>query len=299
MTQEYDNNVMIIRTLECDLCHRFDSIMITEKEVAERVSSNKLGIGSHYLNHNDHVRVAYFDSKGKYLGDTISLNLQEIRPPIINGSIPLFPKIKKGLAYSRIRNMFASILRNKQTISILGPSFVGKTSFTKYLETGIPERYTQRIDHPPTMGKSIKRMKIGKIALKIFDLGGQRDFWGGWKEAIEVSDKIIFIFDGTAHNDQEIADALNLALEYRKSKLVPFLILVNKLDLFIDGYTNDFSRVENIIKYMDLNETVNLWTLETSIYNGICYNYGDDKSETQLSKVIIDFLKTSSKITVT
>ncbi|MFV2015241.1 MAG: ADP-ribosylation factor-like protein, partial [Candidatus Heimdallarchaeota archaeon] len=195
MTQEHENNVMIVRTLECDLCHRFDSIMITEKEVAERVNNNKLGIGSHYLNHNDHVRIAYFDSSGKYLGDTISLNLQETLPPILNGSIPLFPKAKMGLAYSLMRSMLVSFLTNKLTISIIGPSFAGKTSLTKYLETGLPERYTKRIDHPATMGKSLKRMKIGKINLKIFDMGGQKDFWGGWKEAIEASDKVIFIFD--------------------------------------------------------------------------------------------------------
>lgn len=294
MTQEYDDNVMIIRTLECDLCHRFDSIMITKKEIAERVNNNKLGIGSHYINHNDHVRVAYFDANGMYLGDTISLNLHESLPPMITGSIPLFPKTKKGLTYSLMRNMFASFLTDRQTISILGPSFVGKTSFTKYLETGLPERYTKRIDHPATMGKSLKRMKIGKTEVTVFDMGGQKDFWSGWKEAIEASDKIIFIFDGTAHNHSEIADALSLALEYRKNNLIPVLILVNKLDLFIDGYTNEFSRVENVIEHMDLNDSVNLWTLETSIYNGICYNYGDNQTETPLSKVIVDFLKFNS-----
>lgn len=291
MTQEYEENeVVVIRTLECDLCQRFDSIMITKSDMIERINNNKLHIGSYYLNHNDHVRVVYFDIDGKYLGDTISLNLREEISSQISGSIPIFPKIKKGIAYTFIKKMMSQILSQNQTISILGPSLVGKTSLTHFLTTGIPERHSLRIDHSPTMGKSVKRIKIGNINLKILDMGGQRDFWSGWKESIQESEKIIFIFDGTAFNHEEIADSLSLALEYRDDNAVPFLILVNKLDLFIDGYTNEFSRVDQINSYLEISNLKNIWTLETSIYNGVCYNYGGIQSETPLSQVISDFL---------
>ena len=152
MTQEYEESeVVVIRTLECDLCQRFDSIMITKMEMIERINNNKLQIGSHYLNHNDHVRVVYFDIEGKYLGDTISLNLREDTTPQLNGSIPIFPKIKKGIAYSFMRKMMSQLLSKNQTISILGPSLVGKTSLSYYLENGIPERHSLRINHPATM----------------------------------------------------------------------------------------------------------------------------------------------------
>jgi ADP-ribosylation factor-like protein 8 len=267
--------------------------MITENEIQERVNNNKLKIGSYYLNHSDHIRVAYFDITGKYLGDTISLNLQEPLPIIHNGSIPILPKIKKGKTYTLMKKMLSFFLTNSQTISILGPSLVGKTSLTNYLESGLPERYSRRFDHPATMGKSVKRIKLGNSKLKIYDMGGQKDFWTGWKDAIDNSDKSIFIFDGTANNHEEIAASLSLALQYRGNRNIPFLILVNKLDLLIDGYTNEFSRLENIIEYLDLENTINIWTLETSIYNGICYNYGNDQIETPLSKIIIDFLKLS------
>ena len=110
------------------------------------------------------------------------------------------------------------------------------------------------------------------------------------EESVQESDRIIFIFDGTAFNHEEISDSLSLALEYRGDNTTPFLILVNKLDLFIDGYTNEFSRVNDINNNLENNYSSNVWTLETSIYNGVCYNYGDGKSETPLSKVIADFL---------
>ncbi|OLS29175.1 MAG: hypothetical protein HeimC2_01660 [Candidatus Heimdallarchaeota archaeon LC_2] len=291
MAQKYEESeVFVIRTLECDLCQRFDSIMITKREMFERISRNKLQIGSYYLNHNDHVRVVYFDLDGKYLGDTISLNLRDDITTHINGSIPIFPKVKKGVAYTFIRKMMSQFLSTSQTISIIGPSLVGKTSLTYYLETGIPERHSQRIDHSATMGKSVKRMKIGNINLKILDMGGQKDFWGGWEESIRESDKIIFIFDGTAFNYEEIADSLSLAIDYRSERLVPFLILVNKMDLFIDGYTNKFSSVDEINNSLEITNPRDIWTLETSIYNGLCYNYGAEQSETPLSKVISDFL---------
>ena len=69
--------ILTIRTLECDVCQRFDTVMLSEEEVKMRANSTDLGIGAYALNHNDHSRVIYFDDKGNYLGDTIAYDLHQ------------------------------------------------------------------------------------------------------------------------------------------------------------------------------------------------------------------------------
>ena len=40
------DEICVIRTFECELCLRFDSIMMTKEEVLDKVSSNELDIGT-------------------------------------------------------------------------------------------------------------------------------------------------------------------------------------------------------------------------------------------------------------
>ena len=120
-------------------------------------------------------------------------------------------------------------------------------------------------------------------------MGGQKDFWSGWQESIEEADKIIFVIDGSAHNLEEIRDSLDVILKSRHPAK-KILILINKMDLFIDGYINSFIDSNEIITAdLSLNLT-NIWILETSVYNGICYNYGGIREEVPLSMAITDFL---------
>ncbi len=72
-----------IRTLDCDICKRYDTIILTEEEVIAKTNATDLGIGAFYLNHDDHKRVVYFDNTGKYLGDTIVLTKEELPDNII------------------------------------------------------------------------------------------------------------------------------------------------------------------------------------------------------------------------
>ena len=285
-----EEEILVIRTLECDLCMRFDSIMITREEIEKRVESNSLQIGSHLISHRDHLRIVYFDRFGIYLGDTISLNTGNNKLENFDRELQIFPKYEQRLI-KRIRNkLLKKFLLTKQSICIVGPSFAGKTSLTMYLETGIPERYSKRISHSPTLGKSVRRFRLGKSKLIVFDMGGQRDFWAGWGDSIQYSEKLIFVIDGTANNNKEVIDSLNLVLKERGASK-PVLVLNNKMDLFLDGYSTEFSASSDFLSQLDAVDPKYIWMLEVSVFNGICYNYGGKKEETTLADVISDFLE--------
>lgn len=285
-----EEEIIVIRTLECDLCMRFDSIMITREEIEKRVSANSLQIGSHLIPHRDHLRIVYFDHFGIYLGDTISLNMNNSKSKNFDRELPILPTCKRGVLQKIQKHMLKRLIALSQNLCILGPSLAGKTSLTMYLETGMPERYSKRINHSPTLGKSVRRFKLGNSKLTVFDMGGQRDFWHGWSKSIANSEKIIFVVDGSANNINEIADGLKIVLKERKTN-IPILILMNKMDLFIEGYISNFSSSSDFMNYVNDIDINNVWTLETSVFNGVCYNYGGEKEETPLAQVILDFLE--------
>ncbi|MHA2170397.1 MAG: ADP-ribosylation factor-like protein [Candidatus Kariarchaeaceae archaeon] len=290
-TEVTDEEIIVVRTLECDLCMRFDSVMITKEEISRRVNSNALQIGSHLIPHGDHLRIVYFDHFGMYLGDTISLNTTKTQIEEFGRKIPVLPE-KPQSKFQKLRKyMLQKFMLTSQSLCIVGPSFAGKTSLTMYLETGLAERYSKRINHSPTLGKSVRRFNLGKSKLMVFDMGGQRDFWDGWFDAIDKSAKIMFVLDGTANNISEIKDALIHVIKGRASKSIPMLVLINKMDLLIDGYTNNFTDSSDFIASIEEKHLENVWMLETSVFNGICYNYGTQRTETPLAKVISAFLE--------
>ena len=95
--EQNEEEIIVVRTLECDMCQRFDSIMLTDTEVERRVYSNQLSIGSHIVNHSDHVRIIYFDVFGVYLGDTISLNVNDENLRKLSEELPKFQKVDHPL----------------------------------------------------------------------------------------------------------------------------------------------------------------------------------------------------------
>lgn len=292
---ESKNDLIVIRTLECDICSRFDSIMLSHNEIQERVKQNSLNIGSHVIYHIDHVRIIYFDKFGTYLGDTISLNNQLIDPSNQNSSIsnlPTFSQPQVNFISKFQRKMLQKILKVNYNICIVGPTYAGKTSLVIYLENGIPERYNKRMMHSPTMGRSLKRIKLGSTHLTIFDMGGQKDFWEGWIAPIRKSDKIIFVIDVTTNNTKEIVEGLEIVLTERKPN-TDILILFNKMDLYFEGYVKNIIRSNNFYDELNKFDINKIWIIETSIFNGIVYNSNDIIEEIPLSKIILDFIEGS------
>jgi len=127
---------------------------------------------------------------------------------------------------SFLRNLFRR--RTKEVdITICGLASAGKTTIVKYLETG------QFVETQPTMGINRgETIKVEKLEINIFDLGGQDDFRVLWPEVNENSDGIVFVVD--KHNAMNFEEARLTFQEIVKSQIhedVIVLILLHKNDL--------------------------------------------------------------------
>lgn len=123
----------------------------------------------------------------------------------------------------------------KAVISILGPSKAGKTTFTRYLETGHPI-----LESPnTTLGSDYrsKGVKIKNWELTLIDVGGQKKFQDlFWDIAVQRSNAVIFMLDATIRPEtdklkfSDQIEQLNYTFEIMNDDTV-LLILLNKQDL--------------------------------------------------------------------
>ncbi len=121
--------VISIRTQECDICRRFDTVMLSSEEVRVRVKTTDMGIGAYSIKHTDHTRIIYFDEEGSYLGDTIALSSDDMPEMIQTQSIPFYIINKKKVSlFQKLRDLVSNWIYSKNlTITVTGPSRAGKT----------------------------------------------------------------------------------------------------------------------------------------------------------------------------
>ncbi|MCY3413329.1 MAG: hypothetical protein INQ03_16945 [Candidatus Heimdallarchaeota archaeon] len=62
--------VVKIRTLRCELCNHPDIVVLGITDLAA-ICENEDGIGNLALDHQDHIRIVYFDENGTYLKEII------------------------------------------------------------------------------------------------------------------------------------------------------------------------------------------------------------------------------------
>jgi len=282
--------IITIRTLECDVCKRFDSIMLTAAEIKARTEITEMNVAAYTIPHTDHTRIVYFDDTGQYLGDTIAYPEDELPDMVNSDSIPFYIiNQKKKSLFTRLRNLVANRFISKSlSMTISGPSRAGKTSLVRYLQTLLPERDSGKITSVPTMGKSTKRLTLGNSTLTTMDMGGQKDFWDLWEKPIAESDVIIFIFDGTSNNLLEVAKSFERVIQYRSSS-TPVLIIVNKKDLVLRGQAIRFAPTAEFMALTDLEIPIqDVQAIEASIFEGIAYM---ENEEIPLAEVISSFLE--------
>ncbi len=276
---------LLIRTLECSKCRSFDSAFISKEELAALVEDKDLEIGSVIINHRDHDRIVYFLIDGSYLGDSI------VEFEMSDPGKPSNSSRSRRSFFSRIRKSLFNILFGKQlVISITGSSQAGKTTLARYLATGKPLRLQDETSLP-TLGKSMREIKIGRSTITLLDLGGQRDFWNLWQEAVSNSTFIIHVIDGSRVRDEEQIEALRHISTLSRSEKSNGIILINKLDLYLTKECNEFLRkqdIESIAQQLGLHFPV----LEVSLLEGIAYvGSGKDIEEKILADHLNNMLK--------
>ena len=275
---------LFIRTLECSKCKRFDGVYVSEEELRELVENNDLEIGNIIVDHGDHERVIYFLPNGKYLGDSI---IEKDDTIFLEKTIKKQQNKNKRNILNRFKKSLFSALFGKQLkISITGSSQVGKTTLARFLATGKPLKEYMDISLP-TLGKSIKSIKIGRSSITLFDLGGQKDFWRIWSDSIRESNFYIHIIDGSRYDDKEQIKALKHLASIVSKVNIPGIILINKLDRYLTKEVEDFLKAEEV---RSLINQFNLYTeiIEISLFEGVAYIKSDGYLE---ERDLSDYLK--------
>ena len=172
----------------------------------------------------------------------------------------------------------------KANISLIGLDGAGKTTILNFLQYGRPESTS------PTFGVDVEELDLFGLKLKVWDLGGQREFRKLWGEYVEKSNALIYVVDG-ADRDRidEAAQEFHKAIRYL-SKGVPLAIFINKIDL-----DNTISTSEVIEKFKLTELSGNPWQVfRTSgkygfgLVNGFAWIYKKLTGKTVRFKINLD-----------
>ena len=166
---------------------------------------------------------------------------------------------------SFLRNLFKRRVKEVD-VTVCGLANAGKTTIVKYLETG------RFVETQPTMGINRgETIKVEKLEINIFDLGGQEDFRVLWPEVNEKSDGVVFVVDKSdIMNFEDARQTFHNIIEAQIHKDVVVLILLHKCDL-PDGMERN-----RFIKEFDLLDIPYKWACyETSAKTGenICESF--------------------------
>ena len=111
-------------------------------------------------------------------------------------------------------------------MTICGLDNAGKTTLMNYLI------YGEFKNTMPTMGMNVNTIKLPKVHLTIFDLGGQKGFRFLWSDINEKSDALVYIVDSTdLERFEETKEAFHNIVNTQITDKLPVLILLNKIDL--------------------------------------------------------------------
>ena len=84
----------------------------------------------------------------------------------------------------------------------------------------------------PTVGMNVRTAKRGNVKMKLWDLGGQRQYRGEWVRYTSGCDCIVFVVDAfDVHRIGEAKKELHVLLDEPSLATTPILVVANKIDL--------------------------------------------------------------------
>jgi ADP-ribosylation factor-like protein 8 len=117
--------------------------------------------------------------------------------------------------------------QQEMEISIVGCQGAGKSTFIQVIQRG-----TFNPDMMPTIGFNMYKVKKGKVAIKVWDLGGQERLRVMWERYCRKCDAIVFMVDSANQKMFESAKAeMQKLLSCNTLDQIPLLVLFNKCDL--------------------------------------------------------------------
>jgi len=132
-----------------------------------------------------------------------------------------------GLFYGCFKYMFS---KTEYSVAILGLDDSGKTTLTeqiKSLYSGLPPPNPDKIT--PTIGLNVRRVDVGFIKLRLWDLGGETGMRKIWPNYYSEADGVIFVVDAT--NREKLLEAKKVfeaVVDSGFLKKIPVLIFLNK-----------------------------------------------------------------------
>ena len=136
-----------------------------------------------------------------------------------------------GNLLSKLKSFFSS---KEMEIVLVGLENSGKTTLSSQLSFGKPS------NKGPTMGLDIRTFQKDKVTMKVWDIGGQKQYRPEWGKYAIGSDAIIFVVDATdIVRISQAKEELHKMLDDKMLNGIPILVIGNKVDLLGHLSNND------------------------------------------------------------
>ncbi|MHA1783651.1 MAG: ADP-ribosylation factor-like protein [Candidatus Helarchaeota archaeon] len=109
-------------------------------------------------------------------------------------------------------------------VSFIGYPAVGKSTLMKLLAGASPS-----LDYMPTMGLDFGSVKLGEHEIKLWDIGGQRQFEPLWNSFLQGSYLAVVVTDSTPQNVLQSKQIIDFII--RKNSKCRIIAIANKQDM--------------------------------------------------------------------
>ena len=131
-----------------------------------------------------------------------------------------------GIIFTQLEILWQSFHRDSG-ILILGLDNAGKTATLYAMKLGEVIEYTI-----PTIGFNLEEINVGRLNIKMWDIGGQDKLRKLWPHYFGQTDGIVFVLDSNDRDRFELAkEELHTLMSHKELNDKPFLVLANKQDL--------------------------------------------------------------------
>lgn len=205
------------------------------------------------------------------------------RETLTNIVLTIFIEIKKWeaevLMQEREKNLPTFMPMPDITIKVFiyGLDNAGKSSYIRFIKTG---KYDKNF-FPPTKQFRIHDLEYQGMRFAIWDMAGQKIFRKNWALSSQMTNIAIFFLDAADEERYEEAKFAFLSIinNYDMIK-IPFLFIVNKIDLKPEVSKESIIEYFELSKFKDRKWDVHLISVEKSIGVNNSINWVMDTAET-------------------
>ena len=121
-------------------------------------------------------------------------------------------------------------------VSFIGTPAVGKSTLMKLLAGTSPS-----LDYIPTMGLDFGSVKLGEHEIKLWDIGGQKQFESLWNSFLQGSYLTVVVTDSSPQNVLQSKRIVDMLVRKKNCRVIA---IANKQDM--EGHLNS-KRVEDVL----------------------------------------------------